>query len=984
MIHQTRLRGKTSLRSAREGACALPGSSLRRVMAHDTIALMTPLNEPPVSPRPSLARRTWPILALFAVLTVILTWPLARYLGSRLPGTATWAFDESTFVWNIWYFKHALLDLGTSPLRSELIWFPLGIDLILYTYNFFNALIGMPLLLAFSPVVASNVTVLLATFLSALGAYLLALDTLARARPELSRGHLRLAAALAGIIYAFASNRAIYAALGHYDMVTTQWLPFYALYFLRTLRQPKVKNAALAGLFFAMASYAEMIFASFLALLSILLLIALWRGLRERGKALLYAGLAALVAVVIWSPALVPIAREFTRGDYALEGWGESIKLSADAVGLVSPTDLNPVLRGNDASGQAWRDELRAVETGKGRFGDINTVFLGWVTLALALIGAFAARRKLAPWIWAAVVFGALALGPLLQVNGRFRFSLDNLLPEGVTFPLPFTLLHYIPFVSANRAPNRNSVILMLALAVLAAYGVAALIAFFSHRGHRGRSVLRLRSGRSALSVPSVAMSVFLAALIIVEHLSIPLPTTDAVIPTVYQNIAEEPGDFAIMQLPLGWRNSFGVLGSEQTNLQYFQTAHAKPMMGGNISRAPAFKMEYFARIPLFRAITDLEMYKEVDPETDKAARAQAADLMALYNIRYFITTPPIPGRFPYQDTWQRTEAYAKEVLPLDPNPVWQADGYAVYRVNQPEIVLPFRIDLGTPGNEPYLGMGWDVRTDEQPYNATANWIIGREADLYLPLSAAQDATLRLSVAPLSYPGAEPQTISIYVNDSPILRNQVLVEGWQTVSAQVPAAQLRQGANRVRLVFGRAGSPREVFPDPASRAIIGSTGVQSPVNLEVHGFSEAFMTAIGADGQKVDLSAGRQGYNVAVLDARTGELLDKRGFDTAANSFEADALAAYLNAIPAGRIVAIATKGAATANLTSAALTALQGVGSKAAALSDLQGQSHALVGVKGAAAGSASEVISSDAYLFVGGDFRTLSAAVDWVELGE
>ena len=56
------------------------------------------------------------------------------------------------------------------------------------------------------------------------------------------------------------------------------------------------------------------------------------------------------------------------------------------------------------------------------------------------------------------------------------------------------------------------------------------------------------------------------------------------------------------MQLPLGWRNSFGVLGSEQTNLQYFQTAHGKPMLGGNISRAPAYKMDYFARIPLFKA----------------------------------------------------------------------------------------------------------------------------------------------------------------------------------------------------------------------------------------------------------------------------------------------------------------------------------------------------------------------------------------------
>ena len=188
----------------------------------------------------------WALLALvlFAVPTLFLTWPLAGALTSRLPGTATWAFDESTFVWNIWYFKHALLDLHTSPLHTGLIWAPLGIDLILYTYNFFNALAGMPLLLAFTPAVASNVTVLLATALSGLGAYLLALDVLRRARPDVPRDALRLAALVAGIVYAFASNRAIYASLGHYDMVTTQWLPFYALYFLRTLHRPSRRNAA--------------------------------------------------------------------------------------------------------------------------------------------------------------------------------------------------------------------------------------------------------------------------------------------------------------------------------------------------------------------------------------------------------------------------------------------------------------------------------------------------------------------------------------------------------------------------------------------------------------------------------------------------------------------------------------------------------------------------------------------------------------------
>ena len=463
-----------------------------------------------------------------------------------------------------------------------------------------------------------------------------------------------------------------------------------------------------------------------------------------------------------------------------------------------------------------------------------------------------------------------------------------------------------------------------------------------------------------------------------------PLPTTDAAIPEVYRRIGAEPGEFAVVQLPLGWRDSYGVLGSEQTNLQYFQTGHGKPIIGGNISRAPAEKMGYFARIPLFRALTDLELYRPVDPQTDAAARAGAGPLMSLYDVRYFVTTPPIPGRFPYQDTWKRTEEYALDVLPLEKPAVWEQDGYRAYRVVQPSIAFPFRVDVGTPGAEPYLGGGWDVRTDEQPYNATANWATDRTAELYLPLDGPKDATLRIAIAPLSYPDAPAQKLSIAVNGVPVLRDHTLASGWQTVEAKVPAAATRRGPNRLRLEFAQAASPRTVFPDAASRAVIGGTGVISPVNLEAHGFSEAYISAFGPDGHEVKASTNRRGYNVAMFDQRTGKLLETRGFDTAANSYEADALASYLSSIPRGRIVALATKGDATAHLTPAAITALRSLGSRAASPADLVGQSHALVGVQGAAPGTAAEEVKpGDAFVRVAGDFRTLAAALDWVELG-
>ena len=966
-------------------------------------------------------------LGLIALASVGLMWPLVLHLSSRVPGTATWAFDEYTFLWNDWYFGRALLGLHASPLHTQLIWFPLGIDLVLYTFNFTNAALALPFQLAANLVLASNLTLLLATLLSGFGAFLLASYLLsARDVPAFA------AALLAGILYAASANRAVYLALGHYNFATSEWLPFYTLCLCRLLRgparrsrrgevpsppaaaspasppasgislappSPRVlvravageRDALLAGLFFALAAWTEMTFASFLALLSVVVWLASWRSLARPWAALGRLALVATIALLLWSPVLVPTVRDLLDPAYGASGWGESLSLSADLLGLVTPGNLNPLLAPPpaapltsalaDGERPGWQAELRAVAEGKGRFGDINTVFLGYATLALALLGVLVAgRRRAAPWVWSALVFGILSLGPLLQIGGRYRFSLDRLLPEGVTIPLPFALLHFVPFLNANRAPNRFSLLVMLALSALVAFGAYRLLG--------GRSAAPGSSAR-ALRGPGPSpwrtwtLAPLLAAVLIVEHLAVPLPTTDARVPEIYRQIGAEPGRFSVLQLPLGWRNSYETFGSEDTRLQYYQSVSGKPIIGGNISRAPAFEMDYFRRIPLFQALTDLEMYQDVPPAVDAAARTQAGALATLYNIHYLVTFPPVPGRYPYQDTWQRVQDYALKVLPVEPEPFWQNDGVRAYRIVPPPVPSPFHLDLG-PGAEAYLGQGWDANLQEQPYSATATWIDGTRADLYLPSSGPADCTLRLAIAPLAYPAVHPQqTLTLSVNGAPLLARQPLLDGWHTITVRVPVTATLGGPNLVRLSLGWAATPRLVFPDPASRAVIGTTGLVSPVNLEVHSFSEAFITATARDGTVTDASAGRQGYDVAVLDPRSGQVLDRQGFDTASNSYEADRLAAYVRGLRAGGIVVVATRGDAAAHLTQQAVDALRGLGSRAPSPAALAGQAQALVGVQGAPPGSAAEVIApGSAYLRVGGDFRALSAAVAWVEL--
>jgi hypothetical protein len=680
---------------------------------------------------------------------------------------------------------------------------------------------------------------------------------------------------------------------------------------------------------------------------------------------LLGVAVIGVTVAVLWSPVLLPIAREFASGEYTLEGWGEALKLSSDLAGMLTPTALHPLWGGD------WAQELRAVEEGTARFADVNTVFLGFVTLALAAVGLWRARRRVRLWAWTTFLFGLFCLGPLLQVNGQYLFDLDGL---PVTIPLPYALLHYVPIVQANRAPNRNSVLLMLGLAVLAGHGMQSLLHVVSSRVSRAGAARPSR----AVKTLSVSVLVLVSLAILFEHAALPAPLTEASVPAVYEQIGSEPGEFSVMQLPLGWRTSFGPLGSERTQIEHYQTVHGKPIIGGNIARSPSFKMEYFRRIPLFQALADLEMYREPDAETDAAARAQAGALMQLYDVRYLVVLPPVPGRWPYQDTYARTWEYARDVLPLEAEPFYDQEGVRAYRVLQPELTFPLEVDFGTTPALPYHGDGW--HDDEIIFDDTANWIGATEAEVFFPLREVGDYRLSLRVAPFSYPGASPQSLQAVLNDQPLDQSLSLSEGWQVVELRVPAEATQPGLNRLRLKLARVERPRDVLPSETS---IGATGASAPLDIEIAAASDhAYISLTDEEGASIDASAGRRGYNVAVLDVRTGRLLEKRGFDTWANEYEAQRLAEFIAQIPEGRIVLVATLGDAGLHLTEEAAAALRSLGAQ----TDLRGalgQAQAIIGVKGAPSGSALELVDEpSAWLRLGRnpDRRPLAAAVDWL----
>jgi hypothetical protein len=877
------------------------------------------------------------ILGLYLALTLALTYPLVAQFGDHVPGTATWSLDEYTLLWNNWWFKHAIFDLGVNPLHTDFLYYPIGTSLVFYMYTLLHVIIGLPIQFAFGIPAASNSEVVFAFVVTGYGAYLLIRYLL---REHFSEWR-DAAAFVGGAVFAFSSNRFVYASLGHYNMVGMEWVPLFVLFFIKTIHETRIKNALLAGLFLALALYLEMTYGVLLFLFALVYLSFVWRVVFTRATITRLSTLSA-TAIILFLPLLIPTLGEIFSSGYTFPGWGSSDKLLVDLFGFFAPTSLHPLNR-------FWVEELDQVRQGIARFSDVNTVFLGYVTSALALLAAIRFWKTLRAWAISASTFAILSMGPLLHINGTSRFDLDGL---QVTFPLPFLILHYLPIIKENRTPNRFGVLVMLALAVLVAFAIAWILARLS----------RFTIYVSRFARITVYGSLLTALLF--EHAALPLPLTDARVPDLYAQIAREPGDFTVLTLPLGWRNSFGQQGSEDTRVQYYQSVHRKRIFPGNINRNPPFQFEYFDRIPVFHSITEIEFYRAAnDLARDKLI---APALMTFFDIRYVVINPAVPGRVPYSDTRAAVIEYVQNVLPLGEK-IFDRDGTIAYRVNQARLPARQKIAFGTESARPYQGEGWD--RDEMIADAPAQWANRRDARAMFPLREIADYEITLRALPFD----SAQTLELIVNDLPIQKFEMQL-GWDDYRVTVPARFLKLGINHLVLQFSNVARPRDVLP---ANFAIGKTGITSPVEIVVNA-GETGSIKIGGK----EASPQKRGYNVVVIDPANGAIISARAFDTVNDRAESRAFTDFIAQIPNGHIVAIASQDAVAANLGDRAALAFRDLGGQID-LRQNPTRTHALIGVKSATPGSALEQSQDGAtFIWVGKsqDTRTLAAAVSGI----
>jgi hypothetical protein len=374
-------------------------------------------------PIASAASRFAAILVLFTALTVVMTWPQARYL-------ATHASDHWDVYFNMWrlaWFAHALAS-APSTIFDGNIFYPEPHALTFSDAMVVEGLVAAPMLWAgVRPVLVHNSLLLGGVIVSAAGMFVLV---------ERLTGN-RAAAVIAGIIFAFAPYR--FDHYMHMELQWTVWVPWALWAVHRTIESGRLLHGLQAGLFVALQMLSSVYYGVFLAtllpLVAGLLLLSLPRSQALRAfRALALGGVAAAIICSLY--ALPYLAASSQVGRRTTD---EIVKFSAQPHDYLVATPDNRI------------------------YGDVfegppeRRLFPGLVAVLLAIVAVFPRPRTRS-----AVVY-LIALVAAFELSLGFHGYMYRFLNE------------HVPVVAGLRVLARFGIFVIAFLAILAAQGYATL-----------------------------------------------------------------------------------------------------------------------------------------------------------------------------------------------------------------------------------------------------------------------------------------------------------------------------------------------------------------------------------------------------------------------------------------------------------------------------------------------------------------------------
>jgi hypothetical protein len=400
--------------------------------------------------------------------------------------------------------------------------------------------------------------------------------------------------------------------------------------------------------------------------------------------------------------------------------------------------------------------------------------------LALALIlNIYARRARIAlparRWFWLALV-----PAPLIMSAGA------SITVGGVDIPLPYRALHAL-FGGMFRYPERFAPVLLIPAVIFIMQTLTPLLA-----GSRWRHVIPV---------------VLLVAVMLDSRMFSPFPIQP--IPTpyhFYEVMGQEPYDYVVVEVPTGVSTGESLVGEPiYAALQYYGITHGKRMINGHLSRAdPAHFWYLRTDDPLLSWLGQRIL---LDPAR---AETRLREIIPDYPVGYIVVHTDLILRYTGHLAVQEVIGYLNS-LPDLLCPVFVEGPAVVYRTawhpdgcppRTPPEVEPgvYQIDVGSSGDEPYLGWGWHWQEEIVP-GLTARWT-GQfpQADVYVELPPGE---YTVTLALQSYQQA--RTLKLDVNGATVGEMEALPDSLQTVTFDIPADFTAEGDFlTLRLDYGEA------------------------------------------------------------------------------------------------------------------------------------------------------------------------------------
>lgn len=492
-------------------------------------------------------------IAFFSLLTIVVTWPLLIHFTSKVPGW--YIADNYEYLWKMWWFKHALVDLQQSPLVAPHLFYPEGFQLANAELSPLLTVVGLPLTWLWGEIPTYNLLSMLSFVIAGWAVFALVYQITGNA----------WAGIFAGTLFALTPYHLVRYA-GILPSASVEGIPVFFLGLELWVRERRKRWVVLTWLGFILAAWAYLYYAAGLLLLGP---IYAWARLRPLGQALrqrqVVVGSVTIGALIL--VALVPLAIPYLQLSQRVQlniPLEEVDFWSASPTDYIVPPGLHPVW------GEWVRQNLIGVVAEYPQIGLEFVLGVGYVCLLFAAYGLGRHRgpaKSAVVWLTlAALVF---SLGPTLHVGRHplvipapeglatgFASLMDTIgrwLPgkeaygelgaNGITVPLPALFLRWLlPPLEGMRAWNRFAGFFALGLAILAGIGYSAWIEG-EVRGGSEPAPGRSRKERAA--------GIIVLSLAVFELWPGQLPLQPVEPRAVDHWLASQPGQFTIMELPL-------------------------------------------------------------------------------------------------------------------------------------------------------------------------------------------------------------------------------------------------------------------------------------------------------------------------------------------------------------------------------------------------------------------------------------------------